>query len=203
MKYTNIYSRHQHLENDYFKMEAVCRECGNKLVGGEFFCPKCGHKLELLPWKIDVADVVKLLTKEYQGKSQTPKEGTSPSDISEEEYKGPIIRAEGAERELSATPKCLENEGLTPDKKCDYEAMSCDELAWGCLEKPMDLDEVANWLQAFAMSGDCGWQVGDAFGSSSNAVSTWVSLLADKLKDIATKRISESTAHTTQQELLL
>ena len=60
------------------------------------------------------------------------------------------------------------------------------EIAWLGLQADMSsMHEIADWLNALVNSGGCGHLDGDAFASSSNALATWVSSLADKIRQVA------------------
>lgn len=63
-----------------------------------------------------------------------------------------------------------------------------EQLAWEGLDADMTLEEIPKWLNRFADSGNCGDSYpGDAFSSSTNAMATWVSCLAELLE----KKIQE------------
>ena len=62
------------------------------------------------------------------------------------------------------------------------------DVAWIGLDVPMDIKEIADWLDALVESGGCGFGSGDAFGDSSNSLATWMSSLADKIRKMDSSR---------------
>lgn len=77
-------------------------------------------------------------------------------------------------------------EQMAKEKK--WSECTGDEIAWLGLDVDMDIKEIADWLEALALSGGCGFGSGDAFGASSNSLATWVSSLADKIRKTDSSR---------------
>lgn len=73
-------------------------------------------------------------------------------------------------------------EQMAKEKK--WSECTGDEIAWLGLDVDMDIKEIADWLEALALSGGCGFGSGDAFGDSSNSLATWVSSLAEKIRKV-------------------
>ena len=69
------------------------------------------------------------------------------------------------------------------DMKKNWSEYTGNVIAWLGLNEEMDTGEIADWLEALALSGGCGFGSGDAFGDSSNSLATWISCLADKIRE--------------------
>lgn len=73
-------------------------------------------------------------------------------------------------------------------RKKQWSKCSGDEIAWiGMDVKFSSFIEIADWLQALAHSGGCGFSYpGDAFCDSTNSLANWMSCLADKIRKAGT-----------------
>lgn len=74
------------------------------------------------------------------------------------------------------------------------------DVAWIGLDVPMDIKEIADWLDALVESGGCGFGSGDAFGDSSNSLATWMSSLADKIRKADSSRPLRNCDVGTEEE---
>ena len=83
-------------------------------------------------------------------------------------------------------------------KKQQWCRCTADEIAWLGIDVRMkNFMEVANWLEALARSGGCGFHYpGDAFCDSTNSLATWMSCLSDKIRKMA----KESKANPINKE---
>ena len=69
-------------------------------------------------------------------------------------------------------------------KKKRWDKCSAADIAWlGINVEMTNFTELADWLDALVRSCGCGFGPGDAFGGSSNSLATWMSILADKIRE--------------------